>query len=94
MTYVQGFIIAVPAENRDEYRRFAAEAWPIFAELGAVRLVEAWEEDVADGKDTDFRRAVQARRKSVTLPSATSSSQASISRVAPNSAKSGQAPPA
>jgi uncharacterized protein YbaA (DUF1428 family) len=61
MTYVEGFIVAVPAENRDAYRRHAAEAAPLFAEFGATRLVEAWEEDVADGKVTDFRRAVQAK---------------------------------
>ncbi len=61
MTYVEGFIVAVPAENRDEYRRHAAAAVPMFEEFGATRLVEAWEEDVADGKVTDFRRAVQAK---------------------------------
>jgi uncharacterized protein YbaA (DUF1428 family) len=61
MTYVEGFILAVPAEKRDEYRRHAAEAVPLFAEFGATRLVEAWEDDVADGKVTDFRRAVQAK---------------------------------
>ena len=61
MTYVEGFILAVPAENKDEYRRHAAGAVPLFEEFGATRLVEAWEDDVADGKVTDFRRAVQAK---------------------------------
>ncbi|HEX9965407.1 MAG TPA: DUF1428 domain-containing protein [Allosphingosinicella sp.] len=61
MTYVEGFILAVPAEKRDEYRRHAAGAVPLFEEFGATRLVEAWEDDVADGKVTDFRRAVQAK---------------------------------
>jgi uncharacterized protein YbaA (DUF1428 family) len=61
MAYVQGFILAAPAENRDAYRRLAAGMWPLFAEFGATRLVEAWEDDVADGKFTDFRRAVQAK---------------------------------
>lgn len=61
MTYVEGFILAVPAEKRDEYRRHAAGAVPLFEEFGAARLVEAWEDDVADGKVTDFRRAVQAK---------------------------------
>jgi uncharacterized protein YbaA (DUF1428 family) len=61
MPYVEGFILAVPADKRDEYRRHAAGAWPLFAEFGATRLVEAWEDDVADGKVTDFRRAVQAK---------------------------------
>ncbi len=61
MTYVEGFILAVPADKRDEYRRHAAGAVPLFEEFGATRLVEAWEDDVADGKVTDFRRAVQAK---------------------------------
>jgi uncharacterized protein YbaA (DUF1428 family) len=61
MTYVEGFILAVPAEKKDEYRRHAAGAVPLFEEFGASRLVEAWEDDVADGKVTDFRRAVQAK---------------------------------
>jgi uncharacterized protein YbaA (DUF1428 family) len=61
MTYVEGFIVAVPADKRDEYRRHAAGAVPLFEEFGATRLVEAWEDDVADGKVTDFRRAVQAK---------------------------------
>jgi uncharacterized protein YbaA (DUF1428 family) len=60
MTYVEGFILAVPAEKKEEYRRHAGGAWPLFSEFGATRLVEAWEDDVADGKVTDFRRAVQA----------------------------------
>ncbi|HEX2764264.1 MAG TPA: DUF1428 domain-containing protein [Allosphingosinicella sp.] len=61
MTYVEGFIVPVPVENRDSYRRHAAAAWPLFAEFGATRLVEAWEDDVSDGKVTDFRRAVEAK---------------------------------
>ncbi|MEA3051575.1 MAG: hypothetical protein QOG72_478 [Sphingomonadales bacterium] len=61
MTYVEGFIVAVPAENREAYRSHAASVWPLFAEFGTARLVEAWEDDVADGKVTDFRRAVQAK---------------------------------
>jgi uncharacterized protein YbaA (DUF1428 family) len=61
MSYVEGFIVPVPAENRDTYRRHAGGAWPLFAEFGATRLVEAWEDDVSDGKVTDFRRAVQAK---------------------------------
>src|SRR3712207_5626471 len=60
MTYVEGFIVAVPKANRDVYRKHAAEAAPLFHEFGVTRHVEAWASDVPDGKVTDFRKAVQA----------------------------------
>jgi uncharacterized protein YbaA (DUF1428 family) len=60
MTYVDGFIVAVPTAKKEAYRQHAAEAEPIFKEFGAARMVEGWGEDVPDGKVTDYRRAVQA----------------------------------
>ena len=59
-SYVQGFIIPVPAGKREAYRKMAEVAWPMFRDLGALRVVEAWGNDVLDGKVTDFRRAVKA----------------------------------
>lgn len=61
MTYVDGFVIAVPAVQRDAYRAMAERAAPIFMEHGATRIVECWADDVPAGKVTDFMRAVQAR---------------------------------
>jgi uncharacterized protein YbaA (DUF1428 family) len=61
MTYVEGFIVAVPKANRDAYARHAEEAFPMLAECGVCRHVEAWENDVPAGSVTDFRKAVQAR---------------------------------
>ena len=56
--YVQGFIVPVPADKRDAYREVAEKFWPIARDNGAIEHVEAWEADVSDGKQTDFRRAV------------------------------------
>ena len=61
MTYIEGFIVPVPKANRDEYRRHAAEAAPMFRELGVTRQAEAWGSDLPDGKVTDFRMAVNAK---------------------------------
>lgn len=61
MTYVQGFVVAVPTANKEEYRRQAADASSLFREFGATRMVEAWGDDVPDGKVTDFKGAVQAK---------------------------------
>jgi uncharacterized protein YbaA (DUF1428 family) len=60
MTYFEGFIVAVPEENREAYRKQAADFAPLFHEFGVTRHVEAWDSDVPEGKQTDFRRAVQA----------------------------------
>jgi len=61
MTYVNGFVIAVPTANKEAFRKQAAEMVPLFKQFGATRVVEAWGDDVQDGKVTDFRGAVQAR---------------------------------
>ena len=60
MSYVDGFVIPVPAGNKEAYRKVAAIAAPVFLESGATRVVECWGDDVPDGKTTDFRRAVKA----------------------------------
>ena len=59
-SYVQGFIVPVPVARREDYRKLAEEAWAMFRDYGALRLVEAWGDDVPNGKVTDFRRAVKA----------------------------------
>lgn len=67
MTYVQGFVVAVPAANKEAYRKQAADAAPIFREFGAKRFVEAWGDDVPDGKLTDFKGAVKAKPDEVVV---------------------------
>jgi uncharacterized protein YbaA (DUF1428 family) len=61
MAYYEGFIVPVPKASREEYRKHAASAAPIFQDLGVLRHVEAWASDVPDGKVTDFRKAVNAK---------------------------------
>lgn len=60
MSYFDGFVLAVPTANKEEFTSFADRFDPIFKEFGALRIIEAWGDDVPDGKLTDFRRAVQA----------------------------------
>lgn len=59
MSYIDGFLAAVPDANKDAYIEHARIAANIFKEFGAERIVECWEDDVPDGKVTDFRRSVQ-----------------------------------
>lgn len=61
MTYIDGFVIAVPTANKAKFRAHADMADPAFLELGALRVIECWGDDVPAGKQTDFQRAVQAK---------------------------------
>ena len=61
MSYIQGFVVPVPFDKKDAYKKAASDVAPIFAEYGALRLVECWGDNVPDGKVTDFKRAVQAK---------------------------------
>ena len=61
MTYVEGFVVAVPTANMEAYRKHAADAAPLFREFGVARMVEAWGDDVPDGKVNDLKGAVQAK---------------------------------
>jgi len=60
MTYVDGFVIACPRANRDKFIAHARQGDAVFIEMGALRIVECWGDDVPEGKTTDFRMAVKA----------------------------------
>jgi uncharacterized protein YbaA (DUF1428 family) len=61
MTYIDGFVAAVPTANKQKFIDHAKKGDSVFVELGATRVLECWGDDVPEGKVTDFRRAVQAR---------------------------------
>jgi uncharacterized protein YbaA (DUF1428 family) len=61
MTYIDGFVAAVPTANRDAYKEHAAKAAAVFKEHGALKVVECWGDDVPDGKLTSFPMAVQKK---------------------------------
>jgi uncharacterized protein YbaA (DUF1428 family) len=60
MSYIDGFVIAVPKGNRQKFIDHANMADGIFIEMGATRVVECWADDVPSGETTDFRMAVKA----------------------------------
>jgi uncharacterized protein YbaA (DUF1428 family) len=61
MEYIDGFVVAVPTANQDDYIKYAREAAAVFKEHGATRLVECWGDDVSPGEKTSFPMAVQCK---------------------------------
>lgn len=60
MSYIDGFVIPVRTADRQAFIDHAGRIDPIFLELGALRVVEGWGDDVPAGTHTDFARAVAA----------------------------------
>jgi len=61
MEYVDGFVAAVPNQNKEKYLKHARDAAVVFKEHGALRLVECWGDDVPDGEVTSFPLAVHCK---------------------------------
>jgi uncharacterized protein YbaA (DUF1428 family) len=61
MTYVDGFVAAVPTANREKFKKHAEQAADIFKENGALKVVECWGDDVPDGQMTSFPMAVKRK---------------------------------
>lgn len=61
MTYVDGFVVAVPTKNKEVYKKHAEDAATVFKEHGALKLVECWGDDVPDGQITSFPMAVKCK---------------------------------
>ncbi|MFP4538768.1 MAG: DUF1428 domain-containing protein [Dichotomicrobium sp.] len=59
MSYIDGFVAAVPTANREKFREHAELAADVFKECGALSVVECWGDDVPDGEVTSFPMAVK-----------------------------------
>lgn len=59
MTYIDGFLAPVRSGRREDYREAAAKSAQIFIDHGALQVIEAFGDDVPEGKLTDMWRAVQ-----------------------------------
>ena len=60
MSYVDGFVLAVPKAKIEAYKKVAQLAGKIWMEFGALSYVECLADDVPYGELTSFPRAVQA----------------------------------
>ena len=60
MPYVDGFVLAVPKDKVEDYKKMAKLGSEVWMELGALSYVECFADDVPYGELTSFPRAVQA----------------------------------
>jgi uncharacterized protein YbaA (DUF1428 family) len=60
MTYIDGFVAAVPLANKADYLEHVRKVMPLMRASGVTRMVETWSDDVPKGKLTDFYMAVKA----------------------------------
>jgi uncharacterized protein YbaA (DUF1428 family) len=67
MSYVDGFVLAVPKAKLDEYRELAQRAGMVWKEHGAIAYVECLADDVPYGEVTSFPRAVDAKPDEVVV---------------------------
>ena len=61
MAYVDGFIIPVPKQKLDAYRRMSRKAGKIWREYGALEYKECVADDAPKGKVTSFPQSVKLK---------------------------------
>src|SRR5690348_10870890 len=59
--YIDGYVLAVPEQNLDAYKKMARRAGKIWLEHGALEYRENIEDDVQPGKLTSFPQAVKRK---------------------------------
>ena len=60
MAYLDGFVAAAPADKKEAYLVTAKKFAEIMKSHGAIEVVDAWGDDVPEGKLTSFPWAVKA----------------------------------
>lgn len=67
MSYIDGFVIACPKDNKQAFLDHAELVDPLFIELGATRILECWQDDIPKGETTDFFTAVKAKENEAVI---------------------------
>lgn len=57
--YVDGFVLPLPKDKVEAYRKFSETAGKVWREYGALEYVECIADDVKPGKITSFPQAVK-----------------------------------
>jgi uncharacterized protein YbaA (DUF1428 family) len=61
MSYVDGFVLPVPLDRMDDYKKMARKAGKIWMEYGALAYSECVADDVKPGKSTSFPQSVKLK---------------------------------
>lgn len=67
MSYVDGFVIPLPAKNLKAYKKMAKIAGQVWHEYGALAFIECVSDDTPYGKLTSFPRAVKLKEDEITI---------------------------
>lgn len=67
MTYVDGFVLAVPKANLEAYKEMARLAGSVWMEHGALSYAECIGDDTPYGELTSFPRAVMAKEDEIVV---------------------------
>lgn len=59
MAYIDSFVAAVPTQNKEKYLEHAKLSALVFKDHGALKITEAWGNDIPDGEVTSLPMAVQ-----------------------------------
>lgn len=61
MSYIDGFVVPVPTENLEAYRKMSRKAGKLWREHGALAYLECAADDVKPGKSTSFPQSVKLK---------------------------------
>ena len=61
MSYIDGFVAAVPTANKQKYIEYANEMALVCKEYGVLRVIENWGDNLPDGEVTSFPMAVKCK---------------------------------
>jgi uncharacterized protein YbaA (DUF1428 family) len=67
MAYVDGYVLPVPKDKLEAYRKMATLGRDVWMEYGALSYMEALADDVPYGELTSFPRAVQTTDDEVVI---------------------------
>jgi uncharacterized protein YbaA (DUF1428 family) len=65
--YVDGFVVPVPKNKLDAYRRLARLAGKVWRDHGALEYTECIADDVKPGKRTSFPRSVKLKPNEIVV---------------------------